>query len=60
MCSPFGFSIQQFFICLSNCQKIAFVCEVPQSICTPNNGFFGLQKLYYPPLAQGKKLFNQL
>ena len=27
MWSLFGFSIQQFFICLFNCQKIAFVCE---------------------------------
>jgi hypothetical protein len=27
MCSPFGFSIQQFFVCLFYCQKTAFVCE---------------------------------
>jgi hypothetical protein len=27
MFSPFGFSIQEFFICLLYCQKTAFVCE---------------------------------
>jgi hypothetical protein len=27
MFSPFGFSIQEFFICLFYCQKMAFVCE---------------------------------
>jgi hypothetical protein len=27
MFSPFGFSIQEFFICLFYCQKTAFVCE---------------------------------
>jgi hypothetical protein len=24
---PFGFSMQEFFICLFYCQKTAFVCE---------------------------------
>jgi hypothetical protein len=27
MFSPFGFSIQGFYICLFYCQKMAFVCE---------------------------------
>jgi hypothetical protein len=27
MFSPFGFSIQEFYICLFYCQKTAFVCE---------------------------------
>jgi hypothetical protein len=27
MFSPFGFSIQEFFICHFYCQKTAFVCE---------------------------------
>jgi hypothetical protein len=27
MFSPFGFSIQEFYICLFFCQKTAFVCE---------------------------------
>jgi hypothetical protein len=27
MFSPFGFSIQEFFICYFYCQKTAFVCE---------------------------------
>jgi hypothetical protein len=27
MCSPFGFSIQQFFICPFYCKKTTFVCE---------------------------------
>jgi hypothetical protein len=27
MFSPFGFSIQEFFICYFCCQKMAFVCE---------------------------------
>jgi hypothetical protein len=27
MFSPFGFSIQEFFICYFYCQKKAFVCE---------------------------------
>jgi hypothetical protein len=27
MFSPFGFSIQEFYICLFYCQKTAFLCE---------------------------------
>jgi hypothetical protein len=27
MFPPFGFSIQEFFICYFYCQKTAFVCE---------------------------------
>jgi hypothetical protein len=27
MFPPFGFSIQEFFICYFYCQKMAFVCE---------------------------------
>jgi hypothetical protein len=27
MFSPFGFSVQEFFICYFYCQKTAFVCE---------------------------------
>jgi hypothetical protein len=31
MVSPFGFSIQEFFICYFYCQKTAFVCEFQQT-----------------------------
>jgi hypothetical protein len=27
MCTPFGFSVQEFSICFFQCQKTAFVCE---------------------------------
>jgi hypothetical protein len=32
MYSPFGFSIQSFFVCLFYCQKTAFVCEFQHSM----------------------------
>jgi hypothetical protein len=31
MFQPFGFSIQEFFICFFYCQKPAFVCEFQQT-----------------------------
>ena len=66
-CSPLKFSIQQFYICLFDCQKTAFVCEfhhtpldkgyeVPQSIFTPKiNWFFCPPKLCFPPGTNEKK-----
>jgi hypothetical protein len=33
MFPPFGFSIQEFFICYFYCQKTAFVCEFHHTLC---------------------------
>jgi hypothetical protein len=41
MFPPFGFLIQEFFICYFNCQKTAFVCEFQHTYPFAENNFFG-------------------
>jgi hypothetical protein len=36
---PFGFSIQEYFICYFYCQKMDFVCEFQHPFA--ENNFFG-------------------
>jgi hypothetical protein len=56
MFSPFGFSIQEFFICYFYCQKTAFVWRGTFHIYF-KKWFFWPSKLCCPLWAQGKKTF---
>jgi hypothetical protein len=63
MFSPFGFAIQEFFICYFYCQKTAFVCKFQHTPLRKTfhiyfkKWFFGPSKLCCPLWAQGKKTF---
>jgi hypothetical protein len=47
MILPFGFSIQEFFICLFNCQKMAIVCKFSAYLLAENDFFSNVSHLLW-------------
>jgi hypothetical protein len=47
MFTPFGFSIQEIFICYFYCQKTAFVCEFQHTPLAENDFFLNVPHLLW-------------